>query len=84
MKALDIVKTPKGGIAFVTETNSEGKSASITFISGLNIGHEHNSWWDESELIVIDSIPRMLAISMCHPMGEGRDDANKFFGLTTK
>ena len=28
MKALDIVRTPKGGIAFIKETNNNGKKAS--------------------------------------------------------
>jgi len=79
MKALDIVKTPKGGIAFITETNDNGKQASITFIETLNIGREHNAWWDVSELTVIDSIPKMIATATAHPFGRGKDDVKAFF-----
>lgn len=81
MKALDIVKTPKGGIAFITETNDLGKQASITFINTLNIGEEHNAWWDKSELIVIDSIPRMIAKATAHPFGKGKEDVDTFFKI---
>lgn len=79
MKALDIVKTPKGGIGFVTETNDNGKKACIYFIETLNIGGERNAWWDVSELTVIDSIPRMLANATAHPFGKGKDDVKLFF-----
>ncbi|KKN20176.1 hypothetical protein LCGC14_0938350 [marine sediment metagenome] len=81
MKALDIVKTPKGGIAFITETNDDGQKASINYINGLNIGHEHNAWWDKEELEVIDSIPRLLAGATCHPFGDGKADVVKFFKI---
>ena len=79
MKALDIVRTPKGGIAFITETNREGKKASINFIGDLNPGDERNAWWDESELVVIDSLPRMIAMATYHPFGRGKSDVEKFF-----
>lgn len=79
MKALDIVKTPEGGIAFITETLNGGKEASITFINGLNIGGEKNAWWPERDLEVIDSIPRLLANATCHPFGHGKEDVEKFF-----
>lgn len=79
MKALDIVRTPKGGIAFIAETNGHGKLASITYIGDLNPGGEHNAWWDESELTVIDSIPKMLASATAHPFGTGKEDVKAFF-----
>lgn len=79
MKALDIVRTPKGGIAFVTETNYNGKSASINYIGDLNIGNERNAWWDEQELTVIDSIPKMIAMATAHPFGIGKRDVEELF-----
>lgn len=79
MKALDIVRTPNGGIAFVTETNYNGKSASINYIGDLNIGNERNAWWDEQELTVIDSIPRMIAMATAHPFGIGKRDVEELF-----
>ena len=79
MKALDIVRTPKGGIGFITETNNNGKKASISYINNLNIGNEHNAWWDEDEIEVIDSIPRLIADATCHPFGKGSKDVESFF-----
>lgn len=79
MKALDIVRTPKGSIGFIKETNNGGKTASIDFINGLNVANEHNAWWSEGDLEIIDSIPRMLADAMCHPFGSGSDDVKLFY-----
>lgn len=79
MRALDIVRTPKGGIAFITETNDNGKTASISYINNLNTSNEHNAWWDEDELEVIDSIPRLIADATCHPFGKGPKDVKAFF-----
>jgi len=74
MKALDIVRTPKGAIAFITETNNNGQKASITFIGDTNKGSEKNAWWNLNDLEVIDSIPKMLALATCHPFGKGYED----------
>ena len=79
MKPLDIVRTPKGGIAFVKETNDGGEVASIRFIGDLNVGDEHNAWWPKSQLTVIDSIPGMLARACAHPFGKGKEDVELFF-----
>ena len=79
MRALDIVRTPKGGIGFVTETNNNGEKVSINYIGDLNIGQEYNAWWDESELTIIDSIPKMIAMGLAHPFGNGKSDVNNFF-----
>lgn len=79
MKALDIVRTPKGGIAFITETNREGKQASINYIGDLNPGCEPNAWWNESDLVIIDSLPRMIAMATSHPFGSGKSDVEMFF-----
>ena len=79
MKALDFVRTPKGAIAFVTETNDGGLKASITFVGPNNTG-EHNAWWGTHELTVIDSLPRLLAASTAHPFGTGHKDASLLYG----
>lgn len=83
MKALDIVRTPKGGIAIVVETNGDGNEASIDYINGCNPGREHNAWWGKSQLKVIDSVPHILAKAMKHPFGSGGQDVEKFFGIRT-
>ena len=74
MKALDIVRTPKGAIGFITETNDNGQKASINFIGNTNKEGEHNAWWNLGELEVIDSIPKMIAMATCHPFGKGKED----------
>lgn len=79
MKALDIVRTPKGGIAFIVETNGSGKQAAINYIGNLNPGRERNAWWYEKDLEVISSIPKMLAEATAHPHGQGGDDVKLFF-----
>ena len=81
MKALDIVRTPGGGIAFITETNNSGKTASIQFIGDLNPGKEPNAWWQEKSLVVIDSIPRMIAMATANPFGRGKDDVNELLNI---
>ncbi len=82
MKPLDFVRTPEGAVALVTETNGPynglGRQASITFI-GAHRG-EKSAWWDEDELVVIDSLPRLLAHCTAHPFGRGKVDVEKFFG----
>jgi hypothetical protein len=77
MKPLDFVMTPKGGIGLITETNDEGKKASIDYI--YNPNNEYNAWWGEEELKVLISLPRLLALATCHPFGCGSKDVDKFY-----
>ena len=75
---LDFVKTPKGNIALVTETNRKGQEASIDFIGGGNPDGEHNAWWSASDLKVIDSLSHLIAKATRHPFGNGRKDIKTF------
>jgi len=50
MKALDIVKTPKGSIGIITETEDKGTKASVSFIKTLNKHQEYSAWWKKEEL----------------------------------
>lgn len=77
MRPLDIVRTPGGGIAVITETN--GVTASIDYITGCNPKEEHNAWWNVKDLKVLDSIPAMLANRMAHPFGDNKKQGTKFF-----
>jgi len=79
MKALDIVKTPLGGIGWITETNSSGTEASVKFFNTCNVAEEKSAWWNENELLIIDSIPRTIAMATAHPFGNGRKDVELFF-----
>lgn len=80
MKALDFVKTPKGQIALITETNGLGKIASIIFIGG-DKKNEKNAWWDKKDLEVLDSLPRLLSAELAHPFGTGKEDVKEFFKI---
>ncbi len=82
MKALDIVQTPKGGIALVTETSHRGSKVAIVWL-GPHTG-ERNAWWRDDELKVVNSLPRVLAKILAHPMGNGREDVERFFPLECK
>jgi hypothetical protein len=82
MKALDFVRTPKGAIALVTETNRRGTSACIAYLGGGNSTDEKNAWWSEGEgLVVVDSLPRLLSSATAHPFGDGKRDVRHFFAL---
>lgn len=79
MKPLDIVRTPGGGIALVTEVGKEGK-ASITYFGDCNPRKEHNAWWSPGDgLVVIDSLPRVLSDRMAHPFGSNTRQGERFF-----
>ena len=80
-KPLDIVRTPKGALAMVTEVGEDGQSA-IDYLGGYDIAatSEKNAWWAESELTVLDSIPRLLANAMAHPFGANKHQGDRFFG----
>lgn len=81
MKPLDFVRTPKGAIAMVVEVNEvDGRTdASISYIGGGNPTKEKNAWWREDELQVIDNFPQLVSREMAHPMGKGKEYAEKAF-----
>jgi len=76
LKPLDLVKTPRGSFAIITEQNDN--SYSIRFI-GSSYG-DKNAWWQQNEgLEYLDNLPRVLAVSMCHPFGNGKGQAEDAF-----
>lgn len=87
MKPLDFVKTPKGGIAIITEVNfgqgldysSDYDQCSISFIGDNDTG-EKNAWWDNSDgLVVIDNLAALLARKLIHPFGKGKVPAEYYY-----
>ena len=82
IRPLDFVLTPGGNIALVNETNEDNGliNVSITFINPEH-GEEHNAWWREEDLKVINSLPYILANGMRHPFGKGQITAKKHFGI---
>lgn len=81
IRALDFVRTPGGNIAIVTETSVVQGVLKIAISYIGPWGGERNAWWKESELEVIDSLPSLLARTICHPFGDGEIKAKEHFGI---
>ena len=77
LQPLDFVKTPKGYIALIVETNNDGKEVVLDYID-RNV-NEKNAWWDASELVLINSLPYILSHWTKHPFGAGLDDVEVAF-----
>jgi hypothetical protein len=78
VRPLDIVRTPKGAIALITECDE--RQASITFFPNQEPTYEKNAWWDPNELHILGSLPTMLANEMAHPFGSNKDQGDKYYG----
>ena len=86
MKPLDFVRTKAGNIALVVEVNTRqqgGLQASVSFI-GEPTNYDYNAWHDEEDLEVINSLPRLLSLRLCHPFGQGKEPAKAAFPLPEK
>lgn len=81
IKVLDFVITPEGAVAFVDETNNGGSRVSLTYLGGGRQNGERNAWWDASDLKVIDNLPSLLSRNLCHPFGDGKNDALMFYPI---
>ena len=84
MKPLDFVKTPRGNIAIITETTAGGTKASVMFLGGQKTSSEKSAWWDETELEVIDNLPRLLGYMSADMRGDGYRDVERVFGIAEK
>lgn len=78
IRPLDIVRTPKGMIAVVTET--DGEQSSIRFFPNQEDSGEKNAWWDSADLHCLGSIVQVIANSLAHPFGSNREQGDTFFG----
>ncbi len=85
LKPMDIVRTPRGAIAMVTNVSQRGE-VSIGYLGvrhfgnggGANPTGERNALWGkENGLILIYSIPRIISFAMGDSFKE-LDNANKF------
>lgn len=84
IQPLDLVETPNGGLALVTEMspasdNYKVNSYSLDFLPGRKRTGDYNAWWEESKLTYVCSIPAMLAQAMAHPMGNNAETAFDLF-----
>jgi hypothetical protein len=81
----DIVRTPKGAIAIVTETN--GTRSSITFCPNQDETGEKNAWWDQGpqgegasdQLHVLGSAIVLLVNATAHPFGDNTEQGEHLF-----
>lgn len=71
LKHLDIVETPKGGIALVKEVSMTQGLRKYSLIYFKNPGLEPTAWWAEINLTKIANLPKILAKAMAHPFGNG-------------
>lgn len=69
-KPLDIVRTPRGGIAMITESSADDTHA-VDYIDNPN--GEHNAWWQGSDLQYLHNIPALLTNAMAHPFGSNKN-----------
>lgn len=83
-KALDIVKAPSGVVGIVTETNTRvdgSQKVSVDWFKGQS-SDEKTAWWDKDDgLVLLDSLPRVLASAVAHPFGGGQTDVDSFFPI---
>ena len=83
IKPLDIVITPKGAYAYVTEINisHNGEYPEVNigyfgnYIGDNSMYGEKNAWWNARDLVIIDNFASIFARSMCHPFGFGKSPA---------
>lgn len=82
IQPLDFVRTPKGAIAMVTEVGERG-DASIKYLGGGNPTGEKNAWWHPKDgLVIVDSLPHLLAGCTPHPLGSAAmTQADEFFPI---
>ncbi len=78
LKPLDLVKTPKGAIAMVTEV-ADDNSVMLSFLMYTETTKEKNGWWESWELTLLDSLPRLLSEATAHPMGNNGKKVSRFF-----
>jgi len=59
LKPLDIVLTPKGGIAIVAEMNRISQEVSLRYIYSKE--NEYSSWWNPNELKKLNNLALILS-----------------------
>ena len=81
LQPLDIVKTPGGGLAIVTEVCDDGY-ISIDYLNDCNPQNEKNSWWTKNDgLVLVDRLPRVISNALAHPFGSNKEQGDVFFPI---
>lgn len=72
----DVVRTPKGAIGVVTET--DGDTASIDFLNRQKETNEKSAWWATHELTVLGNLIPLLVGATAHNSGSNTDQGDLF------
>ena len=80
LQPLDIVETPKGELAYVTDVSTTDRY-SISYFKEGNPSGEKNAWWEPNDLNLVSSIPRILTKEFAHPFGNGRHKVDEYFNV---
>ncbi len=81
-RPLDIVRTPGGGIAIVTQADPLGENwharsgqvqSSIDYL--YNPSGEHNAWWFSEDLEILGNLPELISKAMAHPFSSHKHTA---------
>lgn len=83
MKPLDIAKTAQGSLCIITEVNDhrgENRFTAAVHFIGPYDRHEKVAWYTPEELIIIDSLPMVLARIAVSPGGSGMSLPADLFG----
>lgn len=84
MKPLDIILTPEGNVAVVTEVCIVDNAISIVFLNHFKNTREKNAWWttkEQEKMTLLDSLPHLLSNTMAHNMGSNTKQGSIFFPL---
>lgn len=79
-KPLDFVKTKCGNIGIVSEVNESQPdywTCSVDFIEPNT--DLKSAWWTCDEIEVVNNLPRMLSLRLCHPFGSGKELAKNSY-----
>lgn len=92
-KPLDIVQTPSGAIAIITDCwadEDDFQQISLQYLANCKTT-DKCAWWSNrrfsntvhvlDDLVLLDSIPHLLANAVAHNMGSCTKQGNRFFPL---
>lgn len=79
LRPLDLVKTPSGTIAVITET--DGTEAFVEFLPNQEItANDYNAWWPKEDLTVLGNLVVLITSALAHPSGVNTEQGEEFFG----
>ena len=65
-------------VGLVTEVDGVGGSCRVEWLEDGG-KYLRNAWWEQGELLKIDSLPNLLTRKLAHPFGQNREKADDFY-----